>query len=128
MMAPDPRAAYLKAGVDTATPERLLVMLVDRLELDVKRALGAQSLGQHDVARRELMHAQDIVIELSTSLKVDSFAGGPQLVKIYDWLLQQLVKANTTRDLRITKHCLELASQLAQTWRDAAGVPTAASA
>ena len=38
----DPRAAYMDASVATASPARLLVMLYERLVLDVRKALAAQ--------------------------------------------------------------------------------------
>ena len=36
------RTAYMEASVQTADPSRLLVMLCDRLVLDVQRGLAAQ--------------------------------------------------------------------------------------
>ncbi len=68
MMMTDARAAYMDASVATADPSRLLVMLCDRLVLDVQRALGAQVAGHHETAHHQLVHAQAIVTELRVSL------------------------------------------------------------
>lgn len=119
-MNPTARNAYLESSIATASPARLLVMLVDRLVLDVQRGLDAQELGDHQAAHRHLLHAQDVVTELRTSLKPDLMAGGPALASLYDWLHQQLVRANTRRDTQVTRHCLGLARDIAETWKQAA--------
>ncbi|MBC2932319.1 flagellar export chaperone FliS [Nocardioides sp. zg-1228] len=113
-------AAYLQASVETASPARLLVMLYDRLALDCRRAVAAQEAGDHDAARPQLLHAQDIVTELHSSLRVDAWDGGPGLSALYSHLLVQLVRANVDRDVVATRHCLDLVEGLADAWRQAA--------
>lgn len=126
MAYPTP-AAYLQASVETASPARLLVMLYDRLALDCRRAVAAQESGDHDTARTQLLHAQDIVAELQSSLRPDLWDGGPALNSLYAHLLVQLVRANVDRDVTTTRHCLGLVDGLAEAWRQAA-LQTAASA
>jgi flagellar secretion chaperone FliS len=119
-MNPSARAAYMDASVATASPARLLVMLYERLVLDCHRALDAQRAGDHQEAHRQLLHAQDIVLELRSSLKTDAWEGGPGLASLYDYLHTRLINANVKRDVTITEHCLGLVQDLAQTWREAA--------
>lgn len=116
----DPRTAYLQSAVETASPVRLLMMLVDRLELDVQRGLAAQQGADFESAHGHLVHAQDILIELACTLKADAFSGGPGLAQLYSWLHGQLVRANIDRDATTTADCLPLVSQIAQMWREAA--------
>jgi flagellar protein FliS len=124
-MNPSARAAYMDASVATASPARLLVMLYERLVLDCHRALNAQHSGDHPEAHRQLVHAQDIVMELRSSLKTDAWEGGPTLASLYDYLHTRLINANIKRDASITEHCLGLVQDLAQTWREAALQATA---
>ena len=114
------RAAYMSASVATASPARLLVMLCERLVLDVTRALDAQHAGVVEEAHRQLLHAQEIVLELRSSLEVDTWDGGANLASIYDYLHTQLVRANIGKDADLTQACLALVSDLCQTWREAA--------
>ncbi len=116
----DPRAAYMDASVATASPARLLVMLYERLVLDVRKALAAQQQGDHAEAHNQLLHAQDIVLELRASLDVEAWEGGPGLASIYDFLHLQLVRANIGRDAVATEGCLKLVEDLCATWREAA--------
>lgn len=126
-MYQDPRQAYLASSVTTASPQTLLVMLCDRLVLDVQRALLAQEDGRYADAHAPLVHAQDIVSELTTSLRTDVWAGAAQLQAIYHHLHAQLVQSNVHRDVEATRHCLALATDIADTWREAAAAAAVAS-
>lgn len=119
-MMSNPRAAYLGASVSTASPARLLVMLCERLVLDVTRGRNAQAEGDHAEAHRQLVHAQEIVLELRMSLDVQAWDGGPALASIYDFLHSELVRANISKDLAKTEGCLKLVTDLSATWREAA--------
>jgi flagellar secretion chaperone FliS len=114
------RSTYMGASVATASPARLLVMLCDRLVLDVRRALDAQLEGRPAEANQQLLHAQEIVLELRSSLREDAFDGASQLGRIYDFLLSELVRANMRKDGEDTRRCLHLTEQLCETWREAA--------
>jgi flagellar protein FliS len=120
MMMTDARAAYMDASVATADPSKLLVMLCDRLVLDVQRALSAQTDGHHEEAHHQLIHAQAIVTELRNSLDPDGFRGGAELAALYDYLYRQLVQANIHRDSIVTEECEQIVTQVADTWRQAA--------
>jgi flagellar protein FliS len=119
-MNPSARAAYMDASVATASPTKLLIMLYERLTLDCYRALDAQRAGDHLTAHTHLLHAQDIVMELRTSLKTDAWDGAPALASLYDYLHTRLINANVKRDAAVTEHCLGMVQDLAQAWREAA--------
>jgi flagellar protein FliS len=127
-MMNNPRDTYLAASVSTASPSQLLVMLYERLTLDVQRASDALRNGEPSRAHEPLLHAQEIVLELNASLKVDAWEGAASLASLYDYLHSELVKANLTKDLKITDFCLHVVSGLRDTWRDAAGSLLAATA
>lgn len=116
----NPRAAYMGQMVTTANPSRLLVMVYDRLVLDVRRAAEAQRAGDFATASTQLLHAQEIVLELSSSLSLDAWEGARQLASIYAFLHTELVRANVERDVEITESCLGLVTPLAEAWREAA--------
>jgi flagellar protein FliS len=120
MSMQNPRDTYLAATVSTASPAQLLVMLLERLNLDVERAAAALRQGQPANAHGPLLHAQDIVLELNASLKIDAWDGAAGLASLYDFLHSQLVKANVAKSLRITESCLKLVAELRDTWRAAA--------
>lgn len=120
MMKPNARNAYLDASIATASPARLLVMLFDRLVLDVQRGLEAQRRGDVEDTHKHLTHAQDILLELATSLRPEEFKGGYDLAALYSFLHRQLVMANIRKDASITDDVLRLVTDLCETWRQAA--------
>lgn len=114
------RAAYMDNSVGTASPARLLVMLVERLVLDVERGLRAQREEDWQAAHGHLTHAQDIVIELESSLDADAMPGGHELAGLYDFLRRRLVAANVRRNAGATQQALVISRHLCDTWRQAA--------
>src|SRR3546814_10121046 len=119
-MNPNARNAYLASSVTTASPARLLVMLCERLVLDIERGLQAQQAADFAGAHTQLIHAQDILTELTTSLRPDVWEGAASLTALYDHISRQLVHANIHSDPSATEHCLGLARQLCNHWREAA--------
>lgn len=114
------RARYLGDQITTASPQRLLVMLYDRLALDLERAHTALIEGARDEANAQLQHAQEIVLELHDSLRVDLWDGGPRLAAIYSWLHAELVKANVRGNPRIVADCQRIVEPLRDAWTEAA--------
>ncbi len=114
------RSHYANNAVSTASPARLLLMLYDRLVRDLVTA--EQALGSGDVARagEELIHAQQIVLELRTSLDVTRWDGAQQLAALYGFLHAELVTANLRKDRARVVSCRELVEPLRDAWRTAA--------
>lgn len=121
------RNQYLADSVLSAPPARLLTMLYDRLLLDLGRAEAAQQSANWPVATENLLHAQAIVTELSSSLKVDAWDGADGLLGVYNYVSTALINANIQRDAALTREAIELLEPLRQAWHDAAAaVPAAA--
>jgi flagellar protein FliS len=114
------RSRYLTDSVTTASPARLLVMLYDKLMLDLVQAETALTAGNREVGGGRLMHAQDIIIELRSSLKVEEWEGATQLAQIYAFILTELVAANINGDIRRIASCRALVEPLAEAFREAA--------
>ena len=128
MSAASLRARYLGDSIATASPQQLLVMLYDRLALDLQRAEESLVLGNREAAREPVMHAQEIVLELRASLQVDVWEGGPRLAALYSWLLGELIKANLKGDVRRVRDCRKVVEPLRDAWREAAASLAASSA
>ncbi|PZE84034.1 flagellar export chaperone FliS [Curtobacterium sp. MCBD17_032] len=122
------RAQYTNEAVLSATPAQLVTMLYDRLLLDLHRAETAQVASDWDTARDQLMHAQAIVGELSSTLKVDVWDGGEGLLALYNYASTSLITANVHRDVQATRDCIRILEPLRQAWHDAAASLPAAPA
>lgn len=120
MTAASLRARYLGDSIATASPQQLLVMLYDRLALDLERGHDAMAAGDRETGSQQLQHAQEIILELQASLKVEIWDGGPRLAALYAWLLSELIRANMKGDLRRVNDCRKIVEPLRDAWREAA--------
>lgn len=110
---------YTREAILSASPNKLLVMLYDRLLLDLHRAHTAQSESRWDDASEQLLHAQAIIAELRSSLKVDQWDGAVQLQGIYSFVTQELISANVGKDATKTQACIGILEPLRLTWHEA---------
>jgi flagellar protein FliS len=120
MSAASLRSRYLGDAVATSSPQQMLVMLYDRLALDLERAQKAVAAGDRGNASEQLQHAQEIVLELLSSLHVDAWEGGPRLAALYNWLISELVQANVKLDTNRISACRQVVEPLRDAWRQAA--------
>ncbi|MFF5791561.1 flagellar export chaperone FliS [Paeniglutamicibacter sp. NPDC012692] len=126
MMNPAQKRAQLnREAILSASPARLLTMLFDRLLLDLNRAEAAQQAQDWIAASDNLVHAQDIIAELVSSLNTESWDGAPGLQGLYAFATQTLVNANIRRDPALTRQAISLLEPLRQAWHEAAAVPAA---
>lgn len=115
---------YLEQQVASASPERLLTMLYDRLLVDIDRAAVSQDASDWTAAGGHLTHAQQIVAELSGSL-TDAWDGAAELRAVYTYVTGRLIAANISRDRTATAECRELVTPLREAWHEAAAAMSA---
>lgn len=117
---PNMRQRYLADSVSTATPAKLLMMLLDRLVLDLDRGEQALLAGDRPEANTHLKHAQDIVTELHVSLDLEAWDGAAGLAALYTFVETELVHANVQGDVGKVTAVRGLIEPLRDTWREAA--------
>lgn len=119
MPARNPASAYQSQAVHTASGPALLVMLYDRLAIDIDRGGSAIEHRDFAEANTHLQHAQRIVRLLRSSLDQDGFVGARDLYSLYNFLEKHLIDANMTKDTDKVKECARLVAPLHQAWRTA---------
>jgi len=119
MTSPNMRNRYLQDSISTASPGKLLVMLYDRLVMDLFQGEEALRAGEREVANDKLNHAQEIILELRTTLDVEAWAGAPGLASLYGYLLTELIGANIARDADRVATCRAIIEPLRDAWREA---------
>jgi flagellar protein FliS len=125
MTSPQLRNRYLADSINTASPGKLLVMLYDRLVLDLHHGEEAIRSDDRDQASERINHAQEIIMELRTTLDLDAWAGAAGLASLYGFLLTELIQANIKRDADKVAACRSIVEPLRNAWRDAAAVAAA---
>ena len=114
------RARYVQDAIVTATPARLLTMLYYRLVRDLRGAELAIMAGDHDEVNSLLIHAQDIVLELQSTLNLDAWSGARGLNELYSFVYSELIQANIRKDERRVDVCLNIIEPLQAAWHEAA--------
>lgn len=114
---PDP---YLVQQVATASKAMLTSMLFNAAVANTQRAIVHLDEAHPQPARPFLIKAQEIVLELRTSL--DHEAGGEiaaNLERIYDFVYRQLVAASVRGDIRAARDAEGILADLRDTWQAA---------
>ena len=122
MTSPALRDRYLADSVNTASPGKLLVMLYDRLVMDLVQGEEATRAGDRERSAERLTHAQEIILELRTTLDLDAWSGAAGLANLYGFLLTELIGANVGRDADRIAACRSLVEPLRDAWREAAAL------
>ncbi len=122
------RARYVQDAIETASPARLLTMLYDRLVRDITGAELAITTATFSEANTLLLHAQDIVLELQSSLDTRTWSGAQGLSALYTYLYGELIAANTTKDAARLAVCLRIVEPLRSAWHEAAVLVAAGAA
>jgi flagellar protein FliS len=120
----DPRGRYRAGAVSTARPAQLVTMLYDAAIAAVQRAETAlaeqPSSDAIQRAHEDLTKAQDIMVELQLSLDHDrggEIAGS--LDALYDFCLDRLVAANTSKSPQLLPAVTSVLSELRDAWLQA---------
>jgi flagellar protein FliS len=115
----NPASAYQSQAVQTANGPHLLLMLCDRMSVDIARAEVALGQSDNKAANEHLQHAQKIVRMLRSALDPDRFGGGYELLSVYNFLEAHLVRANLEKDVALVRECADLVRPIHEAWRKA---------
>jgi len=109
---------YLKTKIMTASPEELRLMLYDGALKFCRQAKASLAEKNFEDSYNNLMRAQKIVLELSTSLNHDA---DPELCQrlsaLYTYVYRLLVDANMKRETEIVDEAIKLIEYERETWQ-----------
>lgn len=116
----NPLAHYQQAQIETASKERILVLLFDgmiRFATLAKKALEANDLAALGM---NCVKVQNIVTELMATLD-DQAAGemGENLMRLYEFIHHSTVQANLERNATHLDDALAIIRPLRETWAEA---------
>ncbi len=110
---------YKKTSVETVAPEKLLIMLFDGAIKDINNAKKAIEAKDINLAHQEIIKAEDILIELMSTLNMD-YEISLNLFALYEYLLYQLTQANYKKDIALLNEVEEFLTEIRQTWAEVA--------
>lgn len=110
-------AAYVNNQILTASPKKLIEILIEAAIKQLKLANHFIDEAKYEEVNKQLIKAQDIIMELKVS--VDTTVQGDiphQLNKMYDFMFNQLIQANINKDKERILLVLEMLEELLETW------------
>ena len=112
---------YLAERIMTASPVELTAMLFDACVGSIKLAIRLHEAGEHIAALPKLTKAQDIVLELRSTLNHEAGELASHLDALYTFAWTQLLRAGTRRDTAAARAALDVVEPLQLAWREAFG-------
>lgn len=112
--------AYQQNSVNTASKEKLMLMLYDGLVKFIR--VGISGIEEKDInkSNTNFIKAQSIVLEFMSTLNME--VGGEMaksLFALYDYMHRRLIEANIKKDIDIAKEVLDFAEELKDTFEQA---------
>ncbi len=113
----DAFSTYRRTQIETASPHKLIAMLLQGAIQRCEQARTALSEGKVETARPLLIRSQEIVTELMMAL--DFERGGEiaqNLLRLYEFVHGRLVEANVRRNPSAIEEALVVLRGVAEAW------------
>lgn len=111
---------YQKSQLETAPPEKILIMLYNAAINFIKKAKIAYENSEKVEAHNNIIAAEKIILEFMTTLDMD--LGGEMaknLYALYDYLYNRLVESNIKNRPELLDEVLMHLEKLRETWLQA---------
>lgn len=120
-MNQNPYAQYQQTATQTASPERLLIMLYEGAIRFGNLALVGLEEKNFEKANNNIVRVYDIVNELAATLDVEKGQEvARSLFSLYDYFKRRLIEANVKKDPEILKEVLMFITELKEAFQEAA--------
>ena len=111
---------YKQAQYETASPEKLLLMLYDgAIKFAVQAKEGIKD-NDYELANEKIKRVQSIINELMVTIDMDQ--GGEiadNLYNLYEYMNRRLIQANIRKDSEIVEEVLDLLREMKEGWEEA---------
>ncbi len=109
---------YRRTQIQTAPPEKLVLMLYDGALRNVAAADRFLSEGDREGLNRATGKAQDILAELRSSLNYEAGELADRLAALYDFAARRLMEGNIRQDRRALEEARQILRGLRDAWAE----------
>jgi flagellar protein FliS len=104
--------------ITALTAGELIILLFEEASVNINKAI--MHINNKDIcgAHNCIVKAENIILYLNDSLDM-SFPISEKLTSLYDYMYDQLVKANIKKDISILESILKMTHELKDTWEKA---------
>lgn len=115
----NPYHKYKQSAVETAPPDKLLLMLYDGAIKFLLQAQQSMEKRDYEASHRLNLRVQEIILELNTTLDM-SYGEIPQRLRsLYNFYYQQLILANIKKDPKMMEPVLSFLQEYRILWEEA---------
>ena len=114
----DARQAYLETQLQTATPQRLRLMLIEGALRFANLTLQQWEAGRIEPAFEALSRCRSIVTELLSAILPDGSQVAKRVMAVYVFLFQTLTEAQIHRDAQKVADAIRILEIERDTWRE----------
>ena len=111
------RDAYLETQVNTATPQRLRLMLIEDALRRIRAAQTSFEANLFDDGIAGIRHSREIVAELIGGIHPDETPVAKQVLGIYLFVFSALAEAQFSRDEQRLSEVIRVLEEERQTWQ-----------
>ncbi|MQA00603.1 MAG: flagellar export chaperone FliS [Dehalococcoidia bacterium] len=112
-------SAYRRVQAETSSSGELVLLLYDGLLQRLQGAVEALEARDYAQANGLLVRSQEIVLELISSLDMDSGEIARQLAPLYEYHYQRLLTANLQKDAGAVREVIRLVTPVRDAWAHA---------
>ena len=106
----------------TVHTDKIIIILYDKAIAYLNQAIRDLSANDLSTAGGNVKNAQDIVMELNSSLDIEGGSNvATNLHRIYNFLSRHLTRANTEHNPQMLREAIALLEDLNQSWKTATG-------
>lgn len=113
-----PYKNYIKQEVEGATKGKLVLLLYDGAIKFMRISVKAIDDKNIQEAHNNIMKAQNIIYELMSTLNMEVGDISRNLMRLYDFMIWQLIDANKDKDKDKIENIIKLMSSLREAWKD----------
>jgi len=112
-----PYKNYIKQEVEGATKGKLVLLLYDGAIKFMRMSMKHIDDENIPEAHNNIMKAQNIIYELMSTLNMDAGDISTNLMRLYDFMIWQLIEANKEKSKDKIESVIELMASLRDAWR-----------
>ncbi len=109
---------YQKQGIDGASKGKIVLFLLDGTLKFLR--IACKSIDNADIegAHNNIIKAENIIFELMSTLNMDVKEISTNLMKLYDFMVWQLIEANKTKNKQLVEDVMKLVEPLRDAWKE----------
>lgn len=117
-MSVNPYKTYLKNEIEGATQGKLVLLLYDGAIKFLKYAIKHIEKNDIPEAHSNIIKSENILFELMSTLNMDAGEISQNLLKLYDFMVWQLIEANKDKDKSKIEEVIKLLTVLRDGWKE----------